>query len=223
MKRSLQISVLLLLVASSVIPAGAQSVDYTEAEQLFGKPVTTLATGKPQRASEVPAEMTIVTADDIRRSGASNIPDVLQFVPELDVRRYGMADVSVGIRGYNTALNARVLVLLDGRQVYQDDYGMTVWSLIPVTISEIRQIEIIKGPNAALYGFNAVSGVINIITYDPLHDSINAVRLDGGTQSQAYGEATATVRLPERLGMWLSAQGFRSTEFLGTQAQATRE
>lgn len=223
MKSSLQTGVLLLLIGSSVIPAGAQSVDYTEAEQLFGEPVTTSATGKPQRASEVPAEMTTVTADDIRRSGANNIPDVLQFVPELDVRRYGMADASVGIRGYNTALNPRVLVLLDGRQVYEDDYGMTVWSLIPVTISEIRQIEIIKGPNAALYGFNAVSGVINIITYDPLRDNINAVRLDGGTQNQAYGEATATVRLPGRLGMRLSAQGFRSTEFPGNQGEAARE
>ena len=111
---------------------------------MFGEPVTTSATGQPQRASEVPADMEIVTAEQIRRTGADTLPDVLRFVAGIDVRQYGLQDASVGIRGYDTALNPRVLVLLDGRQVYQDDYGLTVWSLIPVALSSIRQIEIIR-------------------------------------------------------------------------------
>ena len=213
----------MLLLAAAATPAAAQSIDHNAFEQMFGEPVTNSATGQPQRASEVPVEMDIVTADDIRRSGADNIPDVLRFVAGIDVRQYGMQDASVGIRGYNTALNPRVLVLLDGRQVYQDDYGFTVWSLIPVAMSAIRQIEIIKGPSSALYGFNAVSGVINIVTYDPLVDPVNAVRVEGGSQSQAYGEAAATAQIPGRVGVRLSATGFRSTEFLGNQSSSTRE
>ncbi len=226
MTRTVRVAVLLLASAtlpSATHPARAQTVDYTASEQMFGEPVTTSATGKPQRVSEVPVEMDIVTADDIRRSGATNIPDVLRFVAGLDVRQYGMEDASVGIRGYNTALNPRVLVLLDGRQVYQDDYGMTVWPLIPVALSAIRQIEIIKGPNAALYGFNAVSGVINIVTYDPLIDKMSGFRVSGGTQSQAYGEAVATGQFADRLGVRLSATGFRSSEFPGTESGATGE
>ena len=228
MTRSFCAALLLASAATSVLvlasaPAGAQSVDHTAYEQLFGEPVTTSVTGQPQRANDVPAEMDIVTADDIRRSGADNLPDVLRFVAGLDVRQYGTQDASVGIRGYNTALNPRVLVLLDGRQVYQDDYGLTVWSLIPVALGSIRQIEIIKGPSAALYGFNAVSGVINIVTYDPLDDKVNAVRADGGSQSQAYGEAVATAQIPGRAGVRLSAEGFRSTEFTGTSGGNIRE
>lgn len=226
MIRSLHAALLLGSAAIPILglaPAWAQNIDHTAYEQLFGEPVTTSVTGKPQRSSDVPAEMDIVTADDIRRSGADNIPDVLRFVAGLDVRQYGMQDASVGIRGYNTALNPRVLVLLDGRQVYQDDYGFTVWPLIPVALGAIRQIEIIKGPSAALYGFNAVSGVINIVTYDPLDDKVNAIRADGGSLNQSYGEAVATAAIPGRAGVRLSAEGFRSDEFAGNQGFSTRQ
>jgi outer membrane receptor for ferrienterochelin and colicins len=68
----------------------------------------------------------------------------------VDVRRYGLADVEVGIRGYNQPYNPRLLVLVNGRQVYLDDYGHVNWSSIPIQLDEIRQIEVIKGPNSAL-------------------------------------------------------------------------
>lgn len=215
-------SVLAFVAAWSIQSVGAQSLDYTAAEQMFGEPVTTSATGKPQRVSEAPANMTIVTSEQIRRTGANNLPDVLRFVAGLDVRRYGQQTAAVAIRGYNTALNPRVLVLLDGRQVYQDDYGFVSWSLIPVTMTEIRQIEIVRGPAAALYGFNAVSGVINIVTFDPLRDSVNSAFAEVGTQSTAYGEAVATVRASDRAGLRVSTKGFRSTEFEGKEGGAYR-
>lgn len=211
-------SIAVLVMAA--MPARAQTVDYGAAEQMFGEPVTTSATGKPQRVSDAPTDMDIVTADDIRRSGADNIPDVLRFVTGLDVRQYGQQDAAVGIRGYNTALNPRVLVLLDGRQVYQDDYGMTVWSLIPVTMSEIRQIEIIKGPSAALYGFNAVSGVINIVTYDPMRDKMSTVALEGGSQNQIYGEAVEAAKVLDWLSIRLAAKDTLSSEFSGDEGDA---
>ncbi|TLU72632.1 TonB-dependent receptor plug domain-containing protein [Lichenicoccus roseus] len=224
MKKSFGLAILLACGATSgASPALAQSFDRNALEDMFGEPVTTSATGQPQRAREVPADMEIVTAEQIRRTGADTLPDVLRFVAGIDVRQYGLQDASVGIRGYDTALNPRVLVLLDGRQVYQDDYGLTVWSLIPVALSSIRQIEIIKGPSAALYGFNAVSGVINIVTYDPLTDKVNGGRVMGGTQNQTYGEAVATAQVPGVAGVRLSAEGFRSTEFTGYGQGDTRE
>ena len=193
--------------------AWAQSMDYGALEKLFGEPVTTSATGSPQRASDVPANMEIITADDIRRSGADNIPDILQFVAGVDVRRYGVAQAEVSIRGYNQPSSPRLLVLINGRQVYLDDYGRTSWSSLPVQIGEIRQIEVVKGPNSALFGFNAAGGVINIITYDPLPDSANMVTVRAGTQNQVGGSVIVTLHDGDRAGLRLSAGGSKSNEF----------
>jgi len=201
----------LMLAARS--PVTAQDIDYRGLEQMFGEPVTQSATGEPQRAGYAPVNMVIITQDDIRRSGATSIPDVLQFVAGVDVRTYGVADAEVGIRGYNQPYNPRLLVLVNGRQVYSDDYGHVSWFTIPVQMEEIRQIEVIKGPNSALYGFNAVSGVINIITYSPLYDSINTATLRGGTQNYAGGSAVTTARVGDKAGLRLSLGGLEASDF----------
>ena len=120
---ALFLALLCLELSATVMNARAQSVDHGALEQLFGEPVTTSATGKPQKVSEVPANMEIITQEDIRRSGADNIPDILQFITGMDVRRFGFGETSVAVRGLNRAMNARLLVLVNGRQVYQDDYG----------------------------------------------------------------------------------------------------
>jgi iron complex outermembrane receptor protein len=202
-----------VFLAVANIGARAQPIDYTTLEQVFQEPVTTSATGQPQRASDAPVNMVIVTQDDIRRSGATNIPDVLQFVTGVDVRHYGIADAEVGIRGYNQPFNPRLLVLVNGRQVYADDYGHVAWPTIPIQLAEIRQIEVIKGPNSALYGFNAVSGVINIITYDPLRDRLNTATFTGGTQQYLQGSAVATGQIGDRAGLRVSIGGYQAQDF----------
>ncbi len=194
----------------------AQTADYAGFEELLGEPVTTSATGKPQRVSEAPVNMEIITADDIRRSGADNIPDILQFVAGLDVRRYGFAAADVSVRGYNETSNPRLLVLLNGQQVYLDDVGRTQWYTLPVELDEIRQIEIIRGPNTALFGFNAASGVINIITYDPLRESINTATARVGTQGYTSLSAIGTGRIADVGGVRVAADGFRAQEYAAT-------
>jgi len=111
--RSLGMAIGLSMIGFCPLPAGAQSMDYAALERLFREPVTTSATGSPQRASDVPANMEIISADDIRRSGADNIPDILQFVAGVDVRRYGVAQAEVAIRGYDQPGSPRLLVLID--------------------------------------------------------------------------------------------------------------
>ena len=207
--------------------AKAQSVDYQGLEQLFGEPVTTSVTGKPQRVADAPANIEIITQDDIRRSGATNIPDVLAFVTGVDVRTYGPGAADVGIRGYNQSANSRLMVLINGRQVYMVDYGRILWASLPVEMDEIRQIEVIKGPNSALYGFNAVGGVINIITYDPTKEKINAASARGGTQDYASGSVVGTAAIGDTAGIRLSAGGFQANNFapgpLDTVDSRTRE
>lgn len=200
--------------------AWAQSIDYGAFEELFGEPVTTSATGTPQRRSDVPANMEIITADDIRRSGATDIPGVLAHVVGVDVLRWGTTSADVSIRGYDSPFSPRLLVLVNGRQVYLDDWGRTEWDAIPVQLAEIRQIEIVKGPNTALFGFNAAAGVINIITYNPLYDNINTASVAGGTQGFAQGSAVVTGQFGQLGAIRLSGGGFRSDEFSGLQGIA---
>jgi iron complex outermembrane receptor protein len=211
LRRSVPLSVLLLSLHT--VAGSAQEVDYGALEQIFGEPITTSVTGKPQRASDVPGDLVIITQDDIRRSGATDIPGILQFVTGIDVRQYTFGDSQVSIRGYNTVPNPRLLVMVDGRQVYLDDYGYVAWNTIPVQLSEIRQIEIVKGPASALFGFNAASGVINIVTYDPLLDSRNSISVSGGTQGYGEGDAVATLHWGHTAGVRVSLGGWTATGY----------
>lgn len=193
--------------------AAAQTIDYGALEQLFGEPVTTSATGKPQRASDAPVNMEIITADEIRRTGATNLPDILQRVVGTDVNRWSMGSADVAMRGYASPRYPRLLVLVNGRQVYADHLGYTPWYVIPVELAEIRQIEVVKGPSTALFGFNAVAGVVNIVTYSPLHDDVNNVTMRAGTQGYKELSAVGTVKLGDRGGVRVSGGGFNADDF----------
>ncbi len=211
---------LALLLAGSALAATfpaavrGQTIDYGALEQVFGEPVTTSATGKPQRATEVPLSMTIISADDIRRAAAVDIPGILREYSDLDVWQFSRGASDVSVRGYNQAYSPRLLVLVNGRQVYLDHYAMTAWNTLPVQLAEIRQIEVVKGPNTALFGFNAVGGVINIITYNPLYDDVNAATIRVGTDGYREAGAVGTAKLlGGKLGARLSASGFDADEF----------
>ena len=210
----------LLLTATSCIaismiaaPANAQNMDYTSLTELFGEPVTTSATGKPQRVSEAPVSMEILTADDIRRSGGQNIPEVLRQVNGVNVVQKTANSYDVSIRGYNQHWSQRLLVLVNGRQVYLDHYGYTDWASIPVQLEEIRQIEVVKGPNTALFGFNAVNGVINIVTYTPLYDDVSSAGVTVGTDNHRKAHYLQSLKLTDTISARLSAGIMRSDDF----------
>jgi outer membrane cobalamin receptor len=188
---------LLMLMALEAAhgPAQAQSIDYGALEQLFQEPVTTSATGSPQRVADVPANMQIVTAEDIRRSGAWDLPGILRHVTGVEFQQWSGDQPEIGVRGYDQPFSQRVLVLINGRQVYADDDSFTPWSSLPVELGAIRQIEIVSGPGSALFGFDAVGGVINIITYDPLYDDVDVASVSAGSQQLAQGSASVTLPL----------------------------
>lgn len=215
MSRMTHLAAFVLALSLGTRAAEAQSIDYASLQQMFGEPVTTSATGKPQRASEAPVPMEIVTADEIRRSGATNIPDALRHVLGVDVIRWSPEGADVSVRGFNSPYNPRLLVLLNGRQVYADHFGMVFWNAIPVQMSEIRQIEVVKGPNTALFGFNAAIGVINIVTFNPMFDTVNEPRVIYGTQDTKEANLVLTRRVADAGGISVSGRVLDAGPFTG--------
>ncbi len=202
-----------LLVLPFTSAVRAADIDYLGLESLFGEPVTAIATGKPLRMSDAPLSVEIISHKEIARSGAMDIPQLLRRVAGVDVSRNFKGQVDVNIRGYNQPLSNRLLVLINGRQVYMDNLGFTMWNALPVQMGEIKQIEIVKGPNTSLLGFNAVSGAINIITFDPLTMDRDALELRAGTQNHREGAGIITVSPTDNMALRLSAGTVQSDGF----------
>ncbi|RYF20165.1 MAG: hypothetical protein EOO77_08580, partial [Oxalobacteraceae bacterium] len=197
---------LTLVVATAIgaiVPTGldAQIVDYAALGDAFGEPITTSVTGKPQRASEAPASITIITHDEIERSPARSVPDLLKAYAGIDVNRWTAGQSDVAVRGGVQTYNARLLVLVDGRQVYLDHYGMTNWNLLGVQLDDIQQIELVRGPATALFGFNAASGVVNIITTNAGSDPHLGATAELGTHSYARIGGSFTIPVSPTIGL----------------------
>jgi len=147
-------------------PADAQdqgSLKKMSLEQLGNLEVTT-ASKSPEQIWKTPAAIYVITQDDIRRSGAVSIPDVLRLAPGVEVARIDSNKWSVGIRGFGSRLARSVLVLIDGRNVYNTLEAGTYWEVQDTVLEDIDRIEVIRGPGGTVWGPNAVNGVINIIT-----------------------------------------------------------
>jgi iron complex outermembrane receptor protein len=164
--------------ATPATPAAPSTGPARGAEDTYEERVVT-ATLTAQSPLDSPNATSVITAQDIRLSGLNNVAEMLRRAVGVDVMSLDNSDQQVGIRGFNRRLSNRVLVLIDGRSVYLDFIGVTLWSLLPVNPDEIDRIEIIRGPGSALYGADAYSGVINIITRTP-GEGRNAVTVGAG-------------------------------------------
>jgi iron complex outermembrane receptor protein len=206
-KRLLACTLLASTVAGvSAVPAVAQDMNYAGLQDVLGEPVTTSVTGKPQRASEVPASMTIITRAEIMRSGARDVPGLLRLFAGVEVNRWTAGQSDVAVRGGVQTYNARLLVLVNGRQVYLDHYGMTDWSLLGVPLEAVQQIELVRGPASALFGFNAADGVVNIVTTDPQDGPHAAATVEGGNHDQRRVGGSVTLPIGGDVGLQLSGE-----------------
>lgn len=150
-------------------------------ELLYLKEETvSIASRYEQPISEAPSNVYVITDEDIRSSGATDIPTLLRRVPGLEVMQTNAADFNVSVRG-NNQLNANsLLVMIDGRSVYIDQAGVVYWKFLPVSLAAIKRIEVLKGPASSQYGFNAFDGVVNIITKSPEEMKGTTLQVGGG-------------------------------------------
>ena len=148
---------------AQVDPPSAGDLKRLSIEDLMNLDVTSVAK-EPQRLLQAAAAIQVITAGDIRRSGASSIPEVLRLADNLQVAQINAHDWAVSARGFNANLANKLLVLVDGRAVYTPLYGGVLWNVQDCLLADIERIEVISGPGGTLWGANAVNGVINIIT-----------------------------------------------------------
>jgi len=168
----------LAMMVSFVSMVSAQEREELLFEEI---PVVVTATKREQPITEVPVAVSVITSEEIRKSGAINIPQLLRRIPGVDVSYDCVSQYDVTIRGFNHSLAPHLLVMIDGLSVYHDFFGMVTWDWLPITMDEIERIEIVKSPISCLYGANAFSGVINIITKSP-------ERAKGARFSTTFGE-----------------------------------
>ncbi len=152
--------------AAGGFPAGegaqAHLKDLTLAQ--LGNVEVTTASKEPEHVWKTAAAVYVLTQDDIRRSGATTIPNALRLVPGVEVARINSNRWSIGIRGFGSRLTRDVLVLIDGRTVYTTLLAGTYWEVQNLMLADVERIEVIRGPGGTIWGPNAVNGVINIIT-----------------------------------------------------------
>jgi iron complex outermembrane recepter protein len=153
-------------------------------EQLMNESVTSVSK-KQTRLSESSAAIYVITQEDLRRSGAVNIPEALRMVPGLDVARVDANKWAISSRGFNSLYANKLLVLMDGRSVYTPLFAGVHWDAQDTMMEDIDRIEVIRGPGASLWGANAVNGVININTKSA-RDTQGAL-ITGGAGSEELG------------------------------------
>jgi iron complex outermembrane receptor protein len=167
---------------NSLDPAALKSLSLEELTQIQ----VTTPSKNPQSAFDTPSAIFVITGEDIKRSGATSIPEALRMAPGVEVARIDANHWSIGIRGFGTRLNRSVLVLIDGRTVYTTLFDGTYWEVQDTLLEDVDRIEVIRGPGGTVWGPNAVNGVINIITRSTKDTHGSFFSTGGGSDEQGF-------------------------------------
>ena len=204
-------------------PAAAQEAQDPDRPVAFEEQLVVTASRTDQQLVNAPASVSLITTDVIQNSPGTNIGDLLRAVPGINVAQLSARDVNLTARGATSTLATSQLALVDGRSVYLDFFGMVMWDLVPTNANEIKQIEVIRGPASAVWGANAMSGVVNVITLSPRElaagggDSItigagffdrDATGQDNGTGGLFYVNGTHAQAVNDKWSYKLSAGYF---------------
>ena len=172
-------------VAGAADPTATNDLTSISLEDLMNIKVSIL--GPSESVSKTPAAVSVVTQDDIHRSGAMNIPEALRLVPGMDVAQLDASQWAVSARGFNDVFANKLLVMQDGRSIYTPLFSGVFWDVQGTLMQDIDRIEVIRGPGATLWGANAMNGVINIITKSAADTQGLLVNGGGGIQDRGFG------------------------------------
>jgi iron complex outermembrane receptor protein len=163
---------------------------------------------KSESLRDATSAIYVITAEDIQRSSARTLPDLLAMVPGVQVARQSANEWSISARGFNSQYNNKMLVLVDGRNVYDPTFGKVNWSELDLFLPDIERIEVIRGPGGTLWGCNAVNGIVNIITKDSKNTQGTYLSTLGGLNlySNVTDPRVADSRILARFGGTLSPE-----------------
>ncbi len=162
------------------------------------------ASRRRERVEDAPAAISVITKQDIRRESNTNLGDYMKTTKGIDFTQSGIDSYNMTARGFNSSFSSRLLSLTDGRMANVPSLRLTAYNVIPVSFEDVEQIEIVLGPSSALYGPNAHSGVLNIITSSPLRSPIlyrnspfelhtNLVMLESKSQELLSGDRIGNI------------------------------
>lgn len=223
------VSIFLAFVLCNPIPGVSQQmstdqmladldIDITQLsiEDLLNLKITSLSK-KPQFITRAPSAVHVLTAEDIRRSGVTSIPEALRLVPGIQVARVDANKWAVSSRGFNSRTANKLLVLVDGRNIYDFLFTGVLWETKDMMLENIARIEVIRGPGGTLWGANAVNGVINIITKHAGDTQGGLFTAAAGTEERAFGGFRQGFEVGKEGYMRVFAHGWQRDEgFLET-------
>ncbi|NOY45446.1 MAG: TonB-dependent receptor [Deltaproteobacteria bacterium] len=180
------IGVGVVLLSVTAAAAGNRSLLDLDLRDLSEVEVTSVSR-KPQKLSETPAAVYVITGDEIRRSGATTLAEALRLAPGVEVARINASTWAVTIRGGNDRFSNKLLVLVDGRTVYTPLFSGVYWDSQDLPLENVERIEVIRGPGASSWGANAVNGVINVITKSAAATQGWTVEGLAGTEERGQG------------------------------------
>lgn len=194
-------------------------------EPTYKETVVVSASKTEQQLVNAPATMSVIGARSLETAPSNNYGDLLRAVPGVNITQISARDINVTSRGSTSSLAASQLAVLDGRSIYQDFFGFVMWDFMPSNLNEIKQIEVIRGAASAVWGANAVSGVINIITKTPREMEGTSFTLGAGTFGRqfygngasdgglVYGNITHAQALNDKWAYKLSVGSYQSDAF----------
>jgi outer membrane receptor for ferrienterochelin and colicin len=187
-------------------PEGAPpgEIGAARTEDVFAESIVTASKGT-QSPLDAANSTSVITEQDIRLSGITKIPELLRRLAGVDVMEVTGGQTEVSIRGFNQRLSNKTLVLVDGRSVYVDLLGATIWQALSIGVEDLQRIEVVRGPGSALYGADAFNGVINLITKKP-GEGKNGIVGGYGTEAATHGSLWASGR--ENEFAWRLAAGY---------------
>ncbi len=185
--RLMAVTILLVVMFSGGLNAGQapQDLKKLSLEELVNIEVTSVSK-KVEKLTEAAAAVSVITSEDIRRSGATSIAEALRMVPGLQVARSTASQWAITSRGFSGNFANKLLVLIDGRSVYTPLFSGVLWGIQDVLLEDIDQIEVVRGPGGTLWGANAVNGVINIITKNSAETQKTIAKVGIGTEEQGF-------------------------------------
>ncbi len=197
-------------------------VNLTDA-QLPGEEIVVTGSRLPEKRLDAPVTIEIVSEKDLQTAAGTSYLNALSRVKGIDYSDSGIGDARISARGFATQFNSRMLTMVDGRLAQLPGNGLPMGSLLPTSGLDMKAVEVVIGPASALYGPNAHTGVINIVTKTPWDDSGATVLVKGGTRSLMNGAARVAGTVNDSFGYKLNGEFLRANDFTPSRGAGTHD